>query len=115
MTETLWPVPDLNDAEVAFPANVLDWMPPRNEIPEEFRFMRGRLEWSEIVASWFFQGLPANVEFHPRPGVDAEKAFRAIQAILGSFAPKHEHKDEAAAFLLSQWFERVENWQRSDR
>jgi hypothetical protein len=106
------PVPEISDVEAAFPANVLDWMPPRDEIPEEFRFMRGRSEWNEIADSWFANGLPGNVEFYPRDGVDPEKAVKAISAVLGSFAPKHEHKEEAAAYLLSCWFSKIKNWKR---
>lgn len=109
-----WPVPELDLVEQAFPANVLDWIPPRNQIPDEFAFRPGReSEWNEIVSSWFFNGLPANVKFYPRDGIDPDKAIQAIQALLGSFAPKHEHKKEAAAYLLSLWFKRVKNWKQS--
>jgi hypothetical protein len=103
------PVPNLTVLDMAFPANALEWMPAREDIPDEFRFM-GTSKWNEIANSWFMHGLPANVEFYPREGVDPELAVRAIQATLGSFALKHDHKEEAAAYMLSQWFERIENW-----
>lgn len=107
-----WPVPELTDVELAFPANVLDWIPPRDQIPDEFRFMRGNSEWNEIASSWFYNGLPANVKFYARDGIDPGKAILAIGALLRSFQPKHEHKEEAAAYLLSLWFKRVKNWRR---
>jgi hypothetical protein len=110
--ETAWPVPEISDVEMAFPANVLDWIPSRDEIPDEFKFIRGKSEWTDIVSAWFFQGLSDKVEFYPAEGVDPEKALRAIKALLGSFQPKHEHKEEAAAYLLSLWFTKVENWKK---
>lgn len=113
-TETVkhFPIPEIDDVEAAFPATVLDWMPAREEIPDEFRFMRGRSKWCKVVHGWFFNGLPADVKFYPRDGVDADKAFRAVGCVLASFAPKHEHKEEAAAFLLDQWFVKVKNWKK---
>jgi hypothetical protein len=41
----------------------------------------------------------------PREGVDKHKALAAIKAIIGSFAPKHEHKTSGCGYLLSEWFE----------
>jgi hypothetical protein len=52
------------------------------------------------------------VKFYPREGVDPEKAFRAIKATLGSFAPKHQHKEAAVAYMLSCWFAKVEDWKQ---
>jgi len=43
----------------------------------------------------------------PNDGIDQNKALRHIKAILGSFEPKHEHKEAAAAYLLSLWFKSV--------
>lgn len=43
-----------------------------------------------------------------RPGVDRDKALVAIKAALGSFEPKHEHKEAGCAFLLHEWFELAE-------
>lgn len=105
-------VPELSDVDVAFPANALDWMPPMEAIPAEFKNLNRGTEWSEIVCAWFFDGLPADVKFYPREGVNPEKAVRAIQATLGSFAPKHEHKEAAAAYMLSCWFKKVKGWKK---
>jgi hypothetical protein len=108
-------VPVLDDVYVAFPSDAMDWMPPFEQIPEEFKSGRGDATvWVEIVESWFAVGLPETVSFYPRPGVDAAMAFRALHATLGSFAPKHQHKIAAAAYMASCWFERVEGWTRKE-
>lgn len=104
------PVPEITKVDEAFPAHALDWMPAWEEIPEEFR--EGDNEWEKIVHAWFFHGLPENVEFYPRKGVDAEKAYRVISATLHSFAPSHQHKVAAVAYMLSCWFMEVRNWRR---
>jgi hypothetical protein len=102
-------IPELEDVDVAFAADALVWMPSMEEIPDEFKQFRGT-EWNDIISRWFFEGLPKDVKFYPRKGVDSEKALRVIKATLGSFAPKHEHKEAACAYMLSQWFKKVKGW-----
>ena len=102
------PVPEISAAELAFPSGALAWMPPMAEIPDEFKSHSN--PWCQIASSWFFNGLPSTVKFYPRDGVEAAKAVRAIRATLGSFAPKHEHKEAAAAYMLSCWFTKVKGW-----
>lgn len=94
----------LHDVDVAFPAHALEWMPTWEEIPEEFQ--KERSPWCEIASTWFFNGLEGRL--HAKANVDALVAGRHLQAILGSFAPGHEHKIAAAAYLLSLWFDRYE-------
>lgn len=106
------PIPELTDVDVAFAANALDWMPPMEDIPDEFKSFPGGTVWNEIGRTWFYHGLPKEVEFFPKEGVDAKKAFRAVQATLGSFASKHEHKEACVAFMLSEWFDRIEGWEK---
>lgn len=100
---------EIDRVRMAFPASVADLMPAWDDIPEEFRRLNAR-PWSDITSEWFFRGLPGNVEFYPTDGIDPAKAIRHLKAILGSFEPKHEHKEAAVAYLMSQWFEKVENW-----
>ena len=83
-------------------------MPKMDEIPEEFK--NDKTEWNDIADHWFACGLPEGVSFYPKNGVDAEKAYTVIAATLGSYAPKHEHKTVAAAYMLSCWFEKVTGW-----
>jgi hypothetical protein len=103
-------IPDLRDVDLAFPAGALDWMPPMDEIPDEFKDYNN--EWVRIGRGWFMRGLPDDVEFYPKEGVDPKKAVRACKATLGSYAPKHEHKEAAVAYMLSEWFEKIENWEQ---
>lgn len=102
------PVPVISKVDEAFPAHALEWMPAWEDIPEEFK--QRNSEWVEISRSWFMNGLPENVEFYPREGVDAERAYRVLAATQRSFAPKHQHKEAAVAYLLSCWFSEVRNW-----
>lgn len=111
MSAPMVDIPELTDLQVAFSADPLDWMPPMEDIPEEFKRFNGT-EWNKIASTWFFQGLPNDVKFYPRDGVDQEKALRAVQATLGSFAPKHEHKEAAVAYMLSCWFKKVKGWKK---
>src|SRR5688572_13789621 len=101
----MFKVPEVSPLEMAFPANVLDWMPPYRSVPDPGE------PWNKIAAKWFYFGLSGEAEFTPRDGVDAKKALMAISACLGSYAPKHEHKMEAAAFLLSEWFSEIKGWE----
>lgn len=106
-----FPVPEISDVQTVFPADALDWMPPMTDIPDEFKKHYGNA-WVEIVSAWFYNGLPATVKFYPRKGIDPEKAVRALGATLGSYAPKHEHKIAAAAYMASCWFKRVKGWKK---
>jgi len=98
-----FPVPNLDDVQVAF-GDALDWMPKPGNIPKVDE------KWGQIAAKWFYFGLPKITDFTPKPGVDRRAALRAMKACLGSFAPKHEHKMEAAAFMLSEWFSDITGW-----
>jgi hypothetical protein len=93
---------DVSAVELAFPANPL--MPAWDDIPEDFRRDRGDARpWLEFQRKWFFEGFP-KAGLLRREGVDAEIAFRHLASIQGSFAPKHEHKEAAVAWLASRWF-----------
>lgn len=102
------PVP-VNDVELAYPAEVGDLMPAEDEIPDEF--WRGN-DWSRIIDSWFFAGLPEDVQFHLNDGIDGDTMFRHLRCVIGSYQFKHQYKVAAAAFLLSRWCDRVENWRQ---
>lgn len=105
-----WDMPiEITDLVLAFPADVTDLLPTYGEVPEEFKISTN--PWVRIVSSWFAFGLPADVEFHCKPGVDGETAFRQLSAVLRSFQPKHEHKIDGAAYLMSLFFEKVVGWQ----
>ena len=104
------PVPDVTGADIAFGS--IKHMPRFGTIPEEFQRHHGNV-YCKAVSSWFYSGAKAvnnvltvdGVEFRPKAGVNFGKALGAIRAVLGSFEPKHEHKEAACAYMLSEWFE----------
>jgi hypothetical protein len=87
-------------------------MPKYETIPAEFKRHRGNA-YCDAVSDWFFRGAkfaPNGIEiggtvFEAKQGVNANKALAAIRAVLGSFEPKHEHKEAACAYMLSEWFD----------
>lgn len=99
------PVP-VSDVDLAFPARGLDIMPPMREIPQKYERSH---PYHELLHVWMFKGLDPKVEFHMREGVDGSEAFRHLSVIVGSFAPRHEHKMAAFAYLSSLWFTKVVN------
>jgi hypothetical protein len=106
-----WSTPTpIDDVTLAFPANALDLMPSREECEVGLAELseKDRRKWIDFQSQWFSCGLPEGVELHMRDGIDGEIAFRHLSAIQGSFAPKHEHKMEAVAYLASRWIKKVE-------
>lgn len=108
----MYPIKEVSDVDLAFPTSVKNMIPLYEDIPEEFKSMNNK--WSRIVSYWFFNGLSKNVEFHPKEGVDPEKAFNHIIYVMKSWEPKHEHKTAGVAFLLNEWFEDVKNYEKYD-
>lgn len=107
MSET-FPIKPVTDLSIAFGgADQIDsLMPPQGSIPDEFK---GRSPWCQLVEDWFFHGL-GSIDSPPKSNIDNRAALRHLSAIMRSFAPKHEHKIAAVAFLLSQWFEGPPRW-----
>ena len=104
---------DVDEVTMAFPAEVVGtYLPAEKDIPEEFWDGRASPpgEWTHIVNTWFTRGLNPDVKFSAKEGIDARKAFRHCAAIMGSFQPKHEHKIAGVAYLLSEFFEKIEDW-----
>jgi hypothetical protein len=59
---------------------------------------------NRLVSDRFFLGLK-DVKLIPKEGIDPDAAWRHVSTIIGSWEPKHEHKEAAAAWLLARWFE----------
>lgn len=97
-----WDKPhDVDDVTLAFPACVVGTLlPPMARTPDDFRSRRS--PWCRFFSSLFYKGgtLPS-----PKPGINAEKALRHLLAVMGSYEPKHEHKEAGAAWLMSLWYE----------
>ncbi len=110
-------IPDLDGPSVVF--GDIKHMPAYSTLPAEFQDYHYNPH-CEAVHAWFFGGAARDgdaitfdkhgevLRYVPREGVDANKALRAIKAVLGSFSPKHEHKIAACGYMLDQWFERAE-------
>jgi hypothetical protein len=96
----------VSNPEMAFSAIVSHLMPPMDSIPEDFQRFNGT-KWNKIVGTWFAVGLPPSTRFVAKAGIDEDTAKRHLKTILGSFEPKHEHKEAAVAYLMSLWFEDV--------
>ena len=93
----------LDALRVAFPASVKDLMPAYEDIPAEFKRFPGTV-WNKWQAEWFYKGL--NGFPKAKPGIDQDAALRHLEAIQGSWEPKHEHKEAAVAYLASLWLEK---------
>jgi hypothetical protein len=106
METTAWIPMDVEDREIAFGVGVARLMPRYDDIPREFKDWNGPGRWNKVVSDWFYRGLK-DVEWVPKPGIDPQKALRHLKVIMGSWDPRHEHKEAAVAYLLSLWFEDV--------
>lgn len=104
------PIPIVDGVSTVF--GDIKHMPKYETVPDEFK--RHSNPWVQAVSHWFFVGAKAHpggieidgVKYTAKPTVDARAALSAIRAVLGSFEPKHEHKEAACAFMLSEWFDR---------
>lgn len=94
------PVP-IDDALVAFPGDVDHLIPPRENIPEEFK--DGSSPWCEWQRQWFYEGLKTWPE--TKPGFDYAEVRRHLTALQNTFSTKHEHKEAMVAYLASLWLE----------
>jgi len=97
------PIPELTKFDVVW--NKDDHLPAWDDIPEEFK--RSNNPYCRFVSQWFFAGRKPEdmARLVPKEGVDRAKALAAVYAALGSFKPKHQHKEAGCAYLLSQWFD----------
>lgn len=112
MTNINWNQPTpVTDVDVAFPAHALEIMPSHEDCQDGLNALPSdvREKWVQFQRDWFYKGLPATLQVALRTNdgvkVDGETAFRHLRVIQGSYAPKHEHKVDAVAFLCSQWFQ----------
>lgn len=98
--------------ERAFPAHVLDHIPPMEMIPDHFKSEHGGKHTAIEVANLWWMGQlitddDPRPDFHARPTLLAEIAFWHIQCVLNSFQPKHEHKMAGVAFLIDRFFTKI--------
>ena len=103
----MYPIFEVSKADVIFGDNALEIMPKYDDIPDEFKNLNKPTKWNRLVTDWFFRGL-RKLDITPKDGVDKAKALAHIRCIIASFEPRQEHKEAAAAFLLSEWFVNAE-------
>lgn len=103
---------EISDVSLAFPADALDYMPAWADIPEDFKsYTAAANDWQEFAHTWFRYGIGSEytgflcTEVGDDERLDGETVTRQISAILGSYAPKHEHKMASVAYLLSLWID----------
>ena len=79
-------------------------LPTNNDLLAEAKkrgFLHGRTPYNKLFSELFFKG--GKVEF--KDGVDEnlkQKGWDYCRALMGSFNPKHEHKEAVCAMLLSE-------------
>lgn len=99
---------DISQVDQAFPTSVRRHLPPFDSLPAEYQnWMRTDLPSFKLVSDIMFNGI-VHGEWTPKPGVNAEKAYRHVMYCLRSWEPKHEHKVAGVAWLIDQWFAKVE-------
>lgn len=110
-------IKEVSDAELAFGGrDMKELIPYSEEGYKEYRakYWRDDSTWGwKLFHDWFYHGL-TELNLIPKLGIDKEKALRHIRAIMVSWAPKHEDKTAACAYLFEQWFESA-NWKAGDK
>lgn len=91
----------MNLLEYKFPESAQDTAPELLDEAKERGFYNGRTPYNTIFSSLFFQGGV----LHYKDGLPEpfrERATMYLKSIMGSFAPKHEHKEAVCALILSE-------------
>lgn len=92
------------DKDTIQKSKVFDLMPSYSELHS--KDVKWDNKWERAVSTWFFDGI-AKSRFTPKAGIDVNDAFYHLGNIIGDWTPKHEHKTDGAAFLMSLWFDDV--------
>ena len=100
-----WKEPHVfSDMDRAFPARVLDHMPPMAEIPDDI--VKGSHKACKVAWRWFFGDLFTKEPLATivgKKGITGEKIFYHLDTVTRSYEPKHEHKEAAVAYMISLW------------
>lgn len=99
--ETRFPIPEFDDVEIAFGAPGYAYA-TRDEIGDLYGLMQSN-PFCKAASGLFFQGGKlSDYGLKWKDGVDEAKGMRAVQALLSSWAPKHEIKEGTVALMLSE-------------
>jgi hypothetical protein len=80
-------------------------LPPAIDIPD--RYWMHNCLWNEIANHWFNHGL-SHDSFIAKPGINKKDAIGQLFCAIRSNGIKHDTKIAGVAYLLSEWFEKVE-------
>jgi hypothetical protein len=94
----------IDGIQAAFPTSVEDFLPDYGAVPDEFKSRHNK--WVKLVSRWFFSGLKG-AQFKWKDGIDGDTALRHLKYCMGSWEPKHEHKEAGVAYLMSLWLDDV--------
>lgn len=101
---------ETSDVDRAFPADFVRLMPAPEAIPEAY--WTRDTPFAGFTMHAMTTGWTTTAQFAPREGIDAEKAFWHLQCLIGSFGPKHQHKEATVNFLAERWFYGVRDGDR---
>jgi hypothetical protein len=95
----------VDEATMVFGGRINELLPPYADIPDDFK--HDYHPWVRVVVQWFYRGL-GETPLQPVDTIDRSMAIRHLATVMGSFAPKHEHKIAGVAYLMSLWFKPIE-------
>lgn len=82
------------------------FLPTRSEIPNEFSDAGN--PWAVAASNLMWLGSEAVTRAEPRPGIEVASALLHVGAVLHAVRLPVDYREAAAAYLLSQWFNRLE-------
>ncbi len=89
--------PVFTGADVAFGAPLRAY-PPIESVPD------GLAPYEEVFSKLFFRGGKLDdFGLSIKPGLDRGQVMGGLRALMGSFEPKHEHKQAVVAWCLREW------------
>lgn len=105
MDLTKFNFPEVTPADMVFPT--FDTIPELLEEAKERGFLYGHKPGNELFSKLFFNGGSINF----KQDIDEEYRKRVwyyLRSFMGSFSPKHEHKDAICAMLMEEILEMPE-------
>lgn len=97
--------PEVSKIDLAFPT--FDTIPVLLKEAKARGFLDGETEYNKMFKTLFYTGgTPI-----PKEGVDEDfacSAFLYAKALMGSYTPKHEHKEAVCVLIFSEVLESVQ-------
>lgn len=88
-------------------------LPFRRDVPKEFteNWYEPDCKWCKIAEYWFFNGLNPKTKFIPKEGINLSDAIFHLRVCLNSRQPCHEDKIAGVGYLMSLWFEDIQDFE----